>query len=607
LVKFLLIKKSNQDFSFLFQNQSQKRETNAASAQNGNSKSAKLLTSQNSTGISSSRIEEFEINRLNNQLNELQDQKQQQFKRLGYLHDADFSSFNQLVKKNGIFETNQRPDEKMEQNQELIQALNILNQTERGDELSRSVSILSNRSSKESVSGFSRSNSSSPAYTMLKSLNDTSEFKPIHSSSKKVHKPKKSFDSYDQLLQDTDADFLLDSEQVHSSQYIDEFEYLNSIPLPDVWILPSKNVNSDDETLYVNFSDADVDYENMVQETQNFKKNFSYNLTPPPGLTLNKSKRQQSYPSAKTPSPTLLANSFANSYANSVNTVDSLYKSAINSTDKQPPTPQHHRQLQKQYSSEYEAKNRKNYLLNDFFPSFRDSTTDRTSAKLQQQLTHENKTKTIGPIGPIQRPVLTNSTSNPFPLFNVDANNTKNISATTTTTSNNLLDNFTSWLSNNFQNSYNLTSQLNLSPAASTIMAMNQESKATTPTNHMLTPSETVVDNANLFNEFKLFGTESSSPPKLNAFNTEQSIWNTNARNSLNNNNNNTHQPWNSVLINDINSLAPTQTSLLNSSSSGNRIKSLWSSSFTELTTPDATADTNSKITVKQHKSKKQP
>ena len=77
--------------------------------------------------------EEFEINRLNNQLKELQDQKQQQFERLSYLHD-DLNYMSRNFDHNDIVLSDNLSPASLSQNQELIYALNILNQSDKTEE-----------------------------------------------------------------------------------------------------------------------------------------------------------------------------------------------------------------------------------------------------------------------------------------------------------------------------------------------------------------------------------------------------------------------------------------------------------------------------------------
>lgn len=82
-------------------------------------------------------------------------------------------------------------------------------------------------------------------------------------------------------------------------------------------------------------------------------------------------------------------------------------------------------------------------------------------------------------------------------------------------------------------------------------------------------PSEESLVTDTGFTEFKLFGADSQNDPipKLDNFSSSD-LWSTN----------NSNQPWNSVLLNNIDSLVPSQSPNNNDDiNSGNRIKSLWS------------------------------
>lgn len=311
----------------------------------------------------------------------------------------------------------------------------------------------------------------------------------------------------------------------------------------------------------------------MVKETQNFKKNFNL-LPPPPGMSATNGvgvKQRQKSPIVQSTSHMLGSN-------NLLMHANSLSKTNENANSYKQPN-----MTKRQFSLDHENEkvngSRKNYSLNDFFPSF-DSSILNTNKNSSSKIAVESQIKP--PVGPIQRP-LGNSTSNPI-------NNNSNNNA-------NLLENFTTWLSSNFKNSNNLTANLNM---PSSVIANNDKYHTVKefPTTEIFNDSNIDVlgsNSDNPFNEFKLFGTESNSlnvdtpVPKLN-FN-EPSIWNTNTKEN---------QAWNSVLINDINSLAPTQ-SFLNSSSSGNQIKNLWSNSF-EFVEPSSNSVKNSQ---KQQKTKK--
>ena len=297
----------------------------------------------------------------------------------------------------------------------------------------------------------------------------------------------------------------------------------------------------------------------MVQETNDFKKNFNY--FPPPGLVPPPSfRRNQRSPTSaplictKTPSPPPLTPNFSTH-------AGSQYTHAFKQQQQQ----QHLPLSKRQYSLDYDAKSqtqtngaRKNFLLNDFFPSFHSTdSANSSSVKTSESASQPSKTKTVGPI---QRP-LTNSTSAS--------------SYTPSTVNNNLLENFTSWLSNNFQTSNNnLAAQLNL--PASVIENSEKMSLDGLSSSH--------------FSDYKLFGTPHVESSGAN-FN-ETSIWNAN------------NQAWDSMLINDMNSLAPTQQNLLNSSSSGNRIKSLWSTSFDFAETASSSSSSKKNNKEKKHERK---
>lgn len=144
-----------------------------------------------------------------------------------------------------------------------------------------------------------------------------------------------------------------------------------------------------------------------------------------------------------------------------------------------------------------------------------------------------NKNKAVGPI---QRP----------------PSNSMNTSSTCSTFNNSLFNNFSSWMTSDF------TQKDNRSVDSSSII------------------------NSDPFSQFKLFGCNDTHN-QMNGSD-EFSIWN-----------NNKNQPWNSVLINDLNCLSPSQShpneTNLYSSSSGNIIKSLWSDTIedkvsTKSTTP---------------------
>lgn len=308
----------------------------------------------------------------------------------------------------------------------------------------------------------------------------------------------------------------------------------------------------------------------MVQETQNFNNNFNILSPTSEILATNNMKQNQKSPTNHTvqsASPMLSSNSLlmqANTHSKANESDKSLKSQNLSK-----------RQFSLDYDSEKMNVSRKNYSLNDFFPTFHPS---------NSKIVGESQIKS--PVGPIQRP-LSSSTSNP-----TNANQTNNA---------NLLENFTTWLSSNFKNSNNLTANLNM---PSSVITNNDKfhtvkdfsSNEVLNDSNVNTSLDPIGNNAdNPFNEFKLFGTESNSSsinasaPKLN-FN-EASIWNTNSEEN---------QAWNSVLINDINSLAPTQ-SFLNSSSSGNQIKNLWSNSFEFVEQPSHSI----KNSQKQQKAKK--
>ena len=126
LVKFLLLNKSNQDYSFLFQNQNETFKSKSNGSQAISSNGAKNLATTSNT-------EEFEINRLNSQLRELQNQKQQQFKRLSYLHD-DLNQLSRPFDQNDISLLENISPTSTGQSHELIYALNILNQSDKTEE-----------------------------------------------------------------------------------------------------------------------------------------------------------------------------------------------------------------------------------------------------------------------------------------------------------------------------------------------------------------------------------------------------------------------------------------------------------------------------------------
>ena len=131
-VKFLVLTKDNEDYSFLFPRQNEPTPKLK--------ESVKVPSTSTNTNKSSTKClnasEELEINRLNSQLKELQDQKQQQFKRLSYLNE-DLN--NHMSRKldpsdNFLAENLSPPNLSQSQNQELIYALNILNQSDKTDE-----------------------------------------------------------------------------------------------------------------------------------------------------------------------------------------------------------------------------------------------------------------------------------------------------------------------------------------------------------------------------------------------------------------------------------------------------------------------------------------
>ena len=126
LVKFLLLNKSNQDYSFLFQNQNETFKSKSNGSQAISTNGAKNLATTSNT-------EEFEINRLNSQLRELQNQKQQQFKRLNYLHD-DLNQMSRPFDQNDILVSENMSPTSSGQSHELIYALNILNQSDKTEE-----------------------------------------------------------------------------------------------------------------------------------------------------------------------------------------------------------------------------------------------------------------------------------------------------------------------------------------------------------------------------------------------------------------------------------------------------------------------------------------
>ena len=297
----------------------------------------------------------------------------------------------------------------------------------------------------------------------------------------------------------------------------------------------------------------------MVQETQDFKDSFNIFASNHAATSQSASKYQNhtnhraayNYHSAKTPSPTLGVSSLL-AHPNPPYSAPIVTSSLSLNTDvygKQHANSNTNKRQRNEFSPDFELKSqmnstRKNHLLNEFLPEEFHTPSPPAESK--------NRNKTVGPI---QRP-LTSSTSNP--LYNSSLNNT-------------LQGDFLAWLANN----PNFLASLNAPNInrAQPLDAYSTETLTahTEPANIMYATAER---SSNPF-EFKLFGSDIASPSSVGAqeanlnFSNEASIWNTDSKGN---------QAWNSVLLNDINCcLDSAQTP---DSSSGNRIKSLWSDAF---------------------------
>ena len=125
LVKFSLVNKSDQDYSFLFPDKSKERNI------------------QNMPSL-----DEFELKRLDSELQELQDQKQQQFKQLSYLHD-DLSPLNGgLMQNDSVFLDTMTQEEK---NQELFHALSIFNQANKSEDCKHDLNFFHLKNGKQAL------------------------------------------------------------------------------------------------------------------------------------------------------------------------------------------------------------------------------------------------------------------------------------------------------------------------------------------------------------------------------------------------------------------------------------------------------------------------
>jgi len=308
----------------------------------------------------------------------------------------------------------------------------------------------------------------------------------------------------------------------------------------------------------------------MVHESQNFKKNFSLLQN---GIGAVKPNQKSPTNSSTSPSNLLMQ-----SKANENNFTPSMRQNLAK------------RQFSLDHEQDQINGSRKNYSLNDFFPSFHSSILNTTKSSSTSSYPNSAVDSQVKPhVGPIQRP-MSNST-----------NNSSCINSTNDT--NNVLENYTSWLSSSFKNSNNLTANLNIPTSVisnNEIYHTVKEFPCAGQSDELLSEISLNPDSLNVlgkssdssYNQFKLFGTESNSSNAAATTNfNESSIWNAYTKEN---------QAWNSVLINDINSLVPTQ-SFLNSSSSGNQIKNLWSNSSEFVEAPS----NSTKNSQKQQKAKK--